>query len=157
MNALILPAINLVMLLGILVKYLRQPLKQFVAERSSKIEKDLVETAEQKRSAEAQKREIDVKLSSVDHEVRKLSQEFEAEAKATAEQLILKAKTLAIQIKKDADLTAQNASADLKSELISQFGLMLVAKIEAGVAKELTKDDMQNFRKAFTKLVGAEQ
>lgn len=157
MNALLLPAINLAMLLGILVKFLRAPLKQFVADRSAKIEKDLVETAEQKASAEAKKKEISAKLSSVDLEVGKLSKEFEAEARATAEQLISKANTLAAQIKKDAFLSAQSATDDLKAELISEFGLMLVSKIEAGVQKELTKDDRQNFRKAFTKLVGAEQ
>ncbi|MCM0604788.1 MAG: ATP synthase F0 subunit B [Xanthomonadaceae bacterium] len=157
MTDLILPAINILMLVGILFKYVRAPLVAHVSERSDKIEKDLVETAKQKWSAEQQKKEITAKLSQMDLEVEKLSKDFEAQAKQISEQLINKASTLANQIRSDAEASAKAASADLKAELISEFGILLVAKIEAGVQKQLTQNDKQNFRKIFTKLVEASQ
>lgn len=157
MNTLLLPAINVAMLIGLLIKYVRAPLVAHVADRSATIEKDLVETANQKRAAEAQKKEITAKLSQMDQEVTKLSKDFETQAKQISEQLINKASVLASQIRADADASAKAASADLKAELISEFGVLLVSKIESGIQKQLTQSDKQNFRKVFTKLVEASQ
>lgn len=157
MNALILPAINVVMLIGLLIKYVRAPLVAHVASRSETIEKDLVETAIQKSEAETKKKEITAKLFQMDQEVAKLARDFETQANELSSQMLNKVNVLSKQIRADAETAAKSASADLKSELISEYGLLLVSKIEAGVRSQLTQSDKQNFRKVFSKLVEAEQ
>jgi len=153
MSTLFWPAFNLAILIGILIKYTRQPIKDFVRSRSELISKDLVETAGQKKDAEAKKNDLMKRLQNMTAETQTIVQESEDEAKASAKRILENAEKLATEIRTDAKESAGAASGDLKAELIEAFGIKLVEKVEALVTEKMTNDDLQKFKKSFTALV----
>lgn len=157
MSSLLWPTINVAILTGVLFKFLREPVKSFVSSRSQTIEKDLVDTAQQKTSAEKQKKELSAKLSNMDAEAERLVSDFQADARRLSEELVQKANVLAIQIRKDAEVAARSATQDLRAQLIAEYGTLLVNRIEAAVTKQLTQDDKTKFMKTFSKLVESTQ
>jgi F-type H+-transporting ATPase subunit b len=111
------PVANFVIFVGILYYYLNQPLKDYLANRSATIRKDLVEAAELKAAATAQLAAIEQKLQALPGELAALrtrgAEEIAAEEKRIAAAAAADRDRLLEQTRREIDLQVRLAKKDI--------------------------------------------
>jgi F-type H+-transporting ATPase subunit b len=156
MATLILPAINLSILLGVLAYFLREPLKQYAADRHRTIREELVSVREQLARAQAQYAEFSKKLGVLDQELAEIRAEMKQEVTATRARVVEDAKKSAVRIQTDASATARALFGDLRSELYAELSAKVLEKAETLLRERLTGDDRARIRQEFSRQVESE-
>ena len=125
------PVANFIILVGTLYYFLNQPLKDYLASRSTTIRKDLVEAASLKASANEQLATIEQKLQALPGELDKLRKRGAEEIKAEEQRIAAAAAAdrdrLLEQTRREIDLQVRRAkkemlehAADLSLQLASE-------------------------------------
>ncbi len=135
------PIANFIVLAGGLYYFLRAPLAEYLAGRSSQIRKDLVEAAQLSQSATAQLADVDRKLKALPGELDALrtrgAEEIAAEEDRIASAAAADRARLLTQTKREIDVRLQNAQREL-SEHAATLALQLA---EQRLAKDMTPAD----------------
>ena len=157
MQTLIAPAINLLILVGILVYFLKTPLKSFVLERHNTIRTDLENVREQLATAKREYEEFSRKLASLTAEVAELRAQAAKDIDATRVRLIADAKRLAANIVVDARGSAEALYSELRGQLYTELSLRVLERAEAILRDRLTGDDRLRIRKEFSNQLESSQ
>lgn len=135
------PIANFIILAGGLYYFLRAPLAEYLAGRSSQIRKDLVEAAQLNQSATAQLADVDRKLKALPGELETLRTRGAAEIAAEEERIASAAAAdrarLLTQAKREIDVRLQTAQREL-TEHAATLALQLA---EQRLAKDMTPAD----------------
>ncbi len=135
------PVANFIIFVGILYYFLNQPLRGYLANRSSTIRKDLVEAAELKAAATAQLASIEQKLQALPGELNALrtrgADEIKSEEARIAAQAAADRDRLLEQTRREIDLQVRIA----KKEILEHAATLSVQLASERIKKEVTPAD----------------
>ena len=135
------PVANFIIFVGILYYFLNQPLRDYLANRSSTIRKDLVEAAELKASATAQLATIEQKLQALPGELTALrtrgAEEIKSEEQRIAAAAAADRDRLLEQTRREIDLQVRLA----KKEILEHAADLSVQLATERIKKEVTPED----------------
>lgn len=94
--------INFILFIGALIYFLREPLLDFLGDRSEKIRQELDKIAHRKREVESRLQNYKNHLAVIGHEIEALRSEFQKEGDAEKKNLITKAQRYSEKIREDA-------------------------------------------------------
>ena len=119
----VLPYINLAIFLFLIIKFARQPMNTFLANRKEKFVTDYNEAHKLLIEAEAQSDAINKRLASLDKEILSINQRAAAVATQEVQRVLDNAQRLSVHFKDEvsriADAEVNQAVADLKNEIIN--------------------------------------
>ncbi len=143
-------ALNLFILLGVLVYFLRTPVRKFVVQRRTKIGNEIDEA--QRRIAEAKNKygEYAQKLESIEDEVSLLKEAIREQGQAERREIIRQAEAASQNIKKEAieaiELQMSRARREIQSKALAQ----VLLHAEGLIRQRLDKSDERRFIREFT-------
>jgi len=141
LSGLLWPVANFVVLLVLLNKFMRAPITDYLAGRSSQIRKDLVEAAELNKTATAQLADVDRKLQALPGELDALktrgAEEIVAEEERIASAAAADRARLLTQTRREIEVRLQAAQREL-SDHAATLALQLA---EQKLAREMTAAD----------------
>lgn len=103
----IMPWVNFILFVGILVYFLREPLLDFLGDRSEKIRQALEKIARQKEEVQTRLADYQRRLERAADEIEKLKAEFQREGELEKKNLVQRAQTYAEKIRQDAKRIAE--------------------------------------------------
>jgi len=131
LTALLWPLANFIVLVVLLTKFLRAPITEYLASRSSQIRKDLVDAGELSRTATAQLADVDRKMQALPGEIDALKTrgvaEIAAEEARIAGQAAADRTRLLTQTRREIDVRLQAAQREL-SDHAAALALQLATK-----------------------------
>jgi F-type H+-transporting ATPase subunit b len=135
------PVANFIIFVGVLYYFLNQPVRDYLATRSSTIRKDLVEAAELKATAHAQLATIEQKLQALPGELSALrnrgAEEIKAEEQRIAAQAAADRDRLLEQTRREIELQVRLA----KKEILEHAADLSVQLATERIKKEVTPAD----------------
>jgi F-type H+-transporting ATPase subunit b len=135
------PVANFIIFVGVLYYFLNQPLRDYLATRSSAIRKDLVEAAELKATAHSQLATIEQKLQALPGELSALrtrgAEEIKAEEQRIAAQAAADRERLLEQTRREIELQVRLAKKDILDHA-ADLSVQLAAE---RIKKEVTPAD----------------
>lgn len=135
------PVANFIIFLGVIYYFANQPLKEYLASRSSTIRKDLVEAAELKAAATAQLAAIEQKLHALPGELEALrtrgAEDIKAEEARIAAAAAADRERLLEQTRREIELQVRLA----KKEILEHAADLSVQLATERIKKEVTPDD----------------
>lgn len=141
LSGLVWPIANFIVLAGALYYFLRTPLTDYLAGRSSQIRKDLVEAADLSKSATAQLAEVERKLQALPGEIDALrkrgAEEIVAEEARIASAAAADRARLLTQTRREIELRLQSAQREL-SDHAATLALQLATQ---KLSKDMTAAD----------------
>lgn len=151
MHGLIAPSINLLILVGLLAYFLREPLKAFVRQRHDSVREGVERAHEELRLAQERYTEFTAKLSSLGLEAESLRDQIRADSHAARDRVLEQAKLLSTHIVGDARETSQGLVNELRTQLYIEFGARVVDRAEGLLKDRLTGDDRARIREEFSR------
>jgi len=140
---LILAFVNFTLFVGLLVFFLRKPMKSFFATRRDEIEKRLREAAELKQQASDKYQEYEAKLKALEEEGARILADARAEGEDEKKRILEAAEKMAARVADDAqrriDAEVRAARIALRKEAVSEA----VDAARRILAQQLTADDDQ--------------
>ena len=137
------PVANFIIFVGILYYFLNQPIRDYLATRSSTIRKDLVEAAELKAAATAQLASIEQKLQALPGELNALrargAEDIKAEEARIAAQAAADRERLLEQTRREIDLQVRIA----KKEILEHAANLSVQLASERIKNEVTPADQE--------------
>jgi F-type H+-transporting ATPase subunit b len=153
MKLLLIQAFNTAILLFILIRQLKEPLRSFVATRHSTIRDELAQVSEQLAGSKIRFEEFSAKLRAIDAEVASLRAQAKQDAQNMKTRTLADAQRLASSIVADSKVSAQGLYAELRSQLRTELAEKVVDRAEALLRDRLTGDDRVRIRREFSKQV----
>jgi len=147
--------INFAILLAILIKFLRPPLKGYLEKRHNQVKEDLEKAKELSISAEAAYRKAQERLENLEGEIKEIRDQMLREAENEKKRLIEEAEKKAEQIRIQAQQGLQREIAQIKKQLETKLSLEALALAEKTIKERITKDDQKYLIKKFIQQVGS--
>ena len=151
------PVANFIIFLGVLYYFLNQPLRDYLATRSSTIRKDLVEAAELRAAATAQLATIEQKLQALPGELTALrtrgAEEIKAEEQRIAAQAAADRDRLLEQTRREIELQVRLA----KKEILEHAADLSLALATERIRKEVTPADQDRLVDRYLSQVKEQQ
>ncbi|MBC7692987.1 MAG: ATP synthase F0 subunit B [Methylotenera sp.] len=157
MYALIPSVVNVLILVGIMVYFLRGPVREFVSGRSTGLRDEVVRVQAQLRDAEQKYTEFSAKLQAIDAEVVSLREQVRQDAEAMRVKTVAEAKRLAGSILVDAKDSSQSLYGDLKNQLRTELSGQVLDRAEKILKERLTGEDKLRIRREFSQQVESVQ
>jgi F0F1-type ATP synthase membrane subunit b/b' len=153
MEALIVPAANLLLLLILLAYFVVGPLRVFAASRQGGIRHELEEARQLLSTARAKFEDLDARLRGLGAEVQALASQSAEDARRAQSRVVQSANQLGAAIVAD----AQTATTVMRNELVSQLRVDLatraIARAEEQIRARLTGEERARLRQEFSSLV----
>lgn len=140
--------------LGLLIYFVRKPIRQGLAGRRDGIEKALREAEAAKAEAEAKFAEYDRKLSKAAAEIEEIQVALRREGEMERERTLANAREMAEKIKQEAEKSAANEVAKARTELRQEAARMAIAMAEDLLKKNFTSDDQKRLVSEYLQKVG---
>lgn len=131
--------INFALFVGLLVYFLKNPLKEFWKTRSQKIQSDLEESERLRRDAEKQYRQLEARLADIENEVQTLIRSLEEEGDLEKKRLIEDTEKIATRIKQDAERIADQEVRRARETLKAQ-----AIQLSVEMAERLIRDNFKD-------------
>lgn len=137
------PVANFIIFVGVLYYFLNQPIRQYLATRSSTIRRDLVEAAELRAAANDQLAKIEAKLQALPGELNALrargAEEIRAEEQRISQQAAAERDRLLEQTRREIDLQVRLA----KKEILEHAANLSVQLATERIKNEVTAADQE--------------
>ena len=147
--------LNLILLLGVLIHFTRQPIQRFFSERREQVRGDLDSAARVLADAESRLAEWQARADRLDAEVEEIRQAARERAAAERETLLTDAEAAAERIRNDALAAVDQEVARARSELRAEAG-ELAAKLAGELLRSsLTDADQRKLVEEFVVRVEA--
>ncbi len=146
--------VNFAIIAGILVYFMRKPVRDFFKNRSAEIEKSLRESQEAREKAVAALAEMERKVRELEAEVRAMVADAQARGEKDKAALLEEgkkaSKDIQEQVKAGIDIEVQKAKADLAVEA----SLLAVDLAEGKIKSKIGKQDHERIVKDYIAKVG---
>lgn len=117
---------NFVVFIGLLVYFLRKPMKEFWISRSQKIQFEINEARRLYQEAEEKNRQLEGRLSKIQQEIDALIQSMDQDGVLEKKRIIAETEQMSLRMKKDAERIAsqeiQRAKETLKAQAVQLSG-----------------------------------
>ena len=151
MGSLVAPALNLAILCGILVYFLREPLKQFLQSRQTTLKKDLEDARNLLQESQARYDEFSGKLKAVDAEIQSLKRHTIEEAEAAKTRVVQHAQETSSRLVSEAKNNAKQIFESVKQEAQMEMVGKVLETAEGKLKSQLKDADRARIRKEFSK------
>jgi F-type H+-transporting ATPase subunit b len=148
---------NLLLVAAVLVYAARKPLASFFASRSQAIRDQLMEAQKARLEAEARLHEINLRMSSLDDELRQMRAAAETEAREEHERLVASADREAEKILERARQEIEELTRAAQIELKAHVAKLSVQIAEGKIRGEMTMDDERRLFARFVARVGGRE
>ncbi len=145
------PFINFSILVGALYYFLKEPVKEFVAERHSSLKDELDRVQLKLVDAQKQYQEYSQRLSTIDAEVSSLLQQARMDADSSRIRLLTEAKRMADQMVIDSKRMSESMMTEFKNQIRSDLANQVVRRAETILRSRLTGDVKEQLKKDFSK------
>ncbi|HJQ39589.1 MAG TPA: hypothetical protein VKB93_20795 [Thermoanaerobaculia bacterium] len=137
----ILKLANMLLFIGVLVYFVRKPLKSAMTERSAAIRRAAEEAKERRVKADQMAGEIQARLAAIENEVKAIHQRAEAEGEKQKRDLIAAAEAEAAKILQAARNEVDNRLKHARHELTEYAGELAAQRAEQLLRSTITEDD----------------
>lgn len=145
--------INLVILLGVLIYFLRKPLKSFLIERRSTIGNEIDEAQKEIVLAKKSYEELAGKMWKLDEEIKSLKETIKKEGETERKEIVRQAELSSQRIGGEARETIRLETEKARQEIRSQAVSSAVGIAEAIIRQNLNESDDKRFVEDFIKAV----
>ncbi|MEE4241334.1 MAG: ATP synthase F0 subunit B [Desulfopila sp.] len=149
--------VNFAALMIILVKFGAKPIAAALAGRQNKIKDDIEDLEARKEEAEKSYRQFEAKLAGMEKEIDSIVEKALAQAEIEKVKIIEKAEQTAADIKRQAEMTAQNEIMVARRQLKNDIADQAAAMAEELIVKNLTPEDQVKIIEDYLEKVGAVQ
>lgn len=146
-------ALNLALLLGVLVYFVRRPLVDTFRDRALSIRTDLTESARKRDEAHQRHQDLLARLEKIENEVQKMESEAEGDAQREEEKLIERAHREAGRILEQAERNIRDETTRARIELRKEAVELAVQLAEATLQSGVSPADHQNLAREFLRSV----
>jgi F-type H+-transporting ATPase subunit b len=157
MQELIAPTVNLVILIGILVYFLRAPLKTFVHERHVSLRDELARVRDLLNKARGEHAEFSAKLNAMGAEVASYRDQAKQDGQSSKQRIVSEAQKLSTNIVGDSRIAAEGLYSELKGQLRGELASKIMVRAEKLLRDRLTATDRERIRKEFSNQVESVQ
>jgi len=147
--------VNFVILLAILIKFLRPPLKGYLEKRHNQVKEDLEKAKELSASAEAAYKKAQERLENLESEIREIREQMLREAENEKKRLIEEAEKKAEQMRIQAQQGLNREIAQIKKQLETKLSIEALTRAEKTIKERMTKDDQKYLIEKFIQQVGS--
>ncbi|MBX3041441.1 MAG: ATP synthase F0 subunit B [Bdellovibrionaceae bacterium] len=142
---------NLTILFSALTYFLRQPIKDYFAQRRTTFLSAAEKSQAARQEAEAKFRELKEKIENLDRTRTESLARAEAEAADLKKQMILSANEIATRIRKEAETTSQVEIMRARRELHEQFAQDAVTAARTALSSDISAQDQAKLQGDFVK------
>lgn len=132
--------LNFLILFGLIFKYGKEPMKQFLAGQRDSLAEEIKEMEEAKAEAEADLKEIEDRIAGLADELDKFEETVAAQAEKDREAIMESAKFEANAIlqrtKRQSEMTLEQARKDMTAELVELAGIEAAETLQAVINEE---------------------
>lgn len=143
--------VNLVILLGVLVYFLKDSVRNFLVERKGSISSEIDHAQKTITEAKSKYEEYAEKLKGIEREISDIKESIVKQGQAEREEILRQASLASENIKKEAQETIKFESERAKQEIQSEVVTLALAIAEKVIKENLSESDKQRFVEDFTK------
>ncbi len=149
--------VNLVLLLGVLVYFLKDSVRNFLVERKGSISSEIDHAQHTISEAKKKYEEYAEKLKGIEDEINSIKDSIVKQGGTEREEIVKHANLASENIKKEAQETIQFEARRAKQEIQSEVVTLALAIAERVIKENLSEPDKQRFVDDFTNNVGDEK
>jgi F-type H+-transporting ATPase subunit b len=148
-------AVNLAILAGVLVYFLRKPVSSFLAERSELLRKSIDDAAKARAEAAEKLSAVEARMAKLSGEIAQMNERMDAEAMAEAERIRKTYSAEIAGIRAQAEFTGQQEIKKAREELRREASELSARAAEELVRRTLTAVDQERLvRENIQKIEG---
>lgn len=147
-------AVNLFILLGVLVYFLKDSVKNFLVERKGAISSEIDHAQHTITEAKNKYEEYAQKLQGIEEEINSIKESIIKQGQSEREEILRQASIASENIKKEAQETIEFESQRAKQEIQSEVVTLALEIAEKVIKENLSESDKQRFVDEFTTKVG---
>lgn len=145
---------NFALLVGLLVYFLRKPIREGLTSRREGIAKTLADAEAAKQAAEAKFREYSEKLAKATEEIAHITASIHREGELEREKILAAAKEMAVKIEQEAENKASGVVAKARTELREEAARLAVELAEDMLKKQVSADDQKRLVNEYMQKMG---
>lgn len=146
--------LNFAVMAGLLIYFVRKPIKNGLQSRRADIEKALADANAAREAAEAKVSEYQEKLAKAAAEIDTIYAAIRREGELERDRIIVSAKEMAVKIEQEADSKAASAVARARAELRAEAARLAVELAEELLTKNVTAADQKRLVDEYMQKVG---
>lgn len=146
--------INFAVMVGLIVYFVRKPIRNGLQNRRAEIEKSLADAAAARDAAEAKALEYQEKLAKAAAEIESIYAAIRREGEVERDKILASAREMAAKIELEADAKAASAVARARTELRAEAARLAVELAEELLAKNVTAADQKRLVDEYMQKVG---
>jgi F-type H+-transporting ATPase subunit b len=151
----VIQTINTIVLLFILVRFTKAPLRAFVTDRHTSLRDELTAVSGKLKQSKERFEEFSAKLKAIEAEVTALRNQARQDAESMKVRTLADAKRLSETIVTDARAAAQGLYSDLRAQLRTDLAEKVLDRAERLLRERLTGEEKVRIRREFSKQVEA--
>ena len=144
-------SVNLLILLGVLVYFLKDSVKNFLVERKGSISSEIDHAQKTITEAKSKYEEYAEKLAGIEAEINSIKESIVKQGQSEREEILRQAGIASENIKREAQETIKFESERARQEIQSEVVTIALAIAEKVVKENLSETDKQRFVEDFTK------
>ena len=143
--------VNLLILIGVLVYFLKTPVKNFLMERRGTISHDIDVAQKTINEAKSRFEEYSKKLEAIETEISALKDTLRKQGESERKELLRQAEATSETLRKEARETIELQTERAKHEIQSEVANLALGNAEALIRQNLGEADKDRFVQEFTK------
>ena len=147
--------VNFIILMAILIKFIRPPLKGYLEKRHDQVKEDLQKARELSAAAEKAYKEAQQRLENVDDEIKFIREKMLSEVEMEKKRLMEEAERKANVMRAQAEQGLKEEIARIKKKLREEISLEALALAEKLVKKSITKEDQKRLVDFYIQQLGS--
>jgi len=140
---------NFALLVGILVKFVGKPLKNYLAGRQKEVKERLEEANKALKEAQDLKAEYEKRLSNLDKELELFKKATMEEAEKERDRIIADAKEFASKIKAQVIFTYEQEAREVRMKIKEEIANLTIERAEKLISDTMTKEDHRRLVEDF--------
>jgi len=146
--------VNFIILMAILVKFIRPPLKGYLEKRHNQVKDELQQAKELSEAADKAYREVQQRLENMDAEIKAIKEQMLKEAENERKRLMEEAEKKAELMRTQAEQDLKEEIAQIKKGLKEEISLEALSLAEKLVKKSMTKKDQKRLVDLYIQQLG---
>lgn len=147
--------VNFIILMAILIKFIRPPLKGYLEKRHDQVKEDLQKARELSAAAEKAYKEAQKRLENMDDEIKSIREKMLSEVEMEKKRLMEEAERRADVMREQAEQGLKEEIAQIKKKLREEISLEALALAEKLVKKSITKEDQKRLVDLYVQQLGS--
>jgi len=146
--------VNFIILMAILIKFIRPPLKSYLEKRHNQVKEELQKARDLSEAADKAYREAQQRLENIDAEIKAIREKMLKDMEAEKQRLMEEAEKKAELIKAQAYQGLKEEIAQIKKRLKEEISLEALSLAEGIVKKSINKEDQKRLVDLYVRQLG---